>query len=254
VQAETRQRARTFGIGAACGFLAGVALVGIVVSKYGGVAAVPQRSADISHAVRADDGMADVDAPVRATGTRGSGSTPLPAPPAAAAPLSAEPAPSSVPPPSTAVPPAASVQELRRRALTIPVDGIKPDQLVESFLDERSGARVHEALDILAPRNTPVKAVEDGTIARLFFSKAGGITVYQFDPSEQFCYYYAHLERYAEGLQEGQKVRRGQVLGYVGTSGNAPKETPHLHFAVFQLTPAKHWWEGTAIDPYPVLR
>ena len=85
-------------------------------------------------------------------------------------------------------------------------------------------------------------------------SKAGGITIYQFDPSEQFCYYYAHLERYAEGLGEGNAVRKGQVIGYVGTPGNAPKDTPHLHFAIFQLTAAKRWWEGTPLDPYDVLR
>jgi murein DD-endopeptidase MepM/ murein hydrolase activator NlpD len=143
---------------------------------------------------------------------------------------------------------------LKRRGLAIPVEGVKAEQLVDSFSEQRSGTRVHDALDIRAPRNTPVKAVDDGTIARLFYSKAGGTTVYQFDPSEQFCYYYAHLERYAEGLHEGDRVRKGQVLGYVGTSGNAPKDTPHLHFAVFRLTAAKHWWEGTPIDPYPILR
>ena len=103
-------------------------------------------------------------------------------------------------------------------------------------------------------RNTPVRAVESGRIARLFFSKAGGITIYQFDPTERFCYYYAHLERYAEGLREGQRVQKGQVIGYVGTSGNAPEDTPHLHFAIFRLTAEKHWWEGTPIDPYDILR
>jgi murein DD-endopeptidase MepM/ murein hydrolase activator NlpD len=99
-----------------------------------------------------------------------------------------------------------------------------------------------------------VKAVEDGTIARLFHSRAGGITIYQFDPSQQFCYYYAHLSRYAPNLKEGERVRKGQVIGYVGTSGNAPKATPHLHFAIFRLTAEKRWWEGTPIDPYDVLR
>jgi peptidoglycan LD-endopeptidase LytH len=99
-----------------------------------------------------------------------------------------------------------------------------------------------------------VVAVEPGRIAKLFNSKAGGITIYQFDPTEQFCYYYAHLERYADGLQEGQHVDKGQVIGYVGVSGNAPKDTPHLHFAVFRLGPTKRWWEGTPIDPYDLLR
>src|SRR4029453_19040833 len=120
-------------------------------------------------------------------------------------------------------------EALEGRALLVPADGVGADNLVRSFADARGG-RKHEALDILAPRNTPVKAVEGGKIARLFYSKAGGITVYQFDPTEQYCYYYAHLERYADGLVEGQSVQRGQVIGYVGVSGNAPKDAPHLHF------------------------
>jgi murein DD-endopeptidase MepM/ murein hydrolase activator NlpD len=144
--------------------------------------------------------------------------------------------------------------ELRDRDLLIPIEGVQPEQLTRQFSDERGGSRRHEAIDILAPRNTPIRAVEDGTIAKLFLSKAGGITIYQFDPGKDFCYYYAHLERYADGLHEGQTIEKGQVIGYVGTSGNAPKNTPHLHFAIFRLTEAKHWWEGTAIDPYDVLR
>ena len=136
----------------------------------------------------------------------------------------------------------------------MPVDNVRRDQLVPSFQDRRGQERSHEALDILAPRNTPVRAVEDGAIARLFLSKAGGITIYQFDPTGRYCYYYAHLERYADGLKEGAKVDRGQVIGYVGTSGNAPKNAPHLHFAIFRLTAERHWWEGTPLDPYEVLR
>jgi len=145
-------------------------------------------------------------------------------------------------------------KDLVSRRLTIPVSGIAAEKLVRSYHDARSGGREHEALDILAPRNTPVIAVEDGTVAKLFFSKAGGNTLYQFDPNRQYSYYYAHLERYADGLKEGDQVHRGQVIGYVGTSGNAPKDTPHLHFAVFRLTADKHWWEGTPIDPYDILR
>jgi murein DD-endopeptidase MepM/ murein hydrolase activator NlpD len=99
-----------------------------------------------------------------------------------------------------------------------------------------------------------VVAVEDGTIAKLFLSKAGGNTIYQFDPSRQYAYYYAHLERYADSLKEGEAIQRGQVIGYVGTTGNAPKNTPHLHFAVFRLSAEKRWWEGTPIDPYDILR
>jgi peptidoglycan LD-endopeptidase LytH len=149
---------------------------------------------------------------------------------------------------------APEAKDLASRELTIPVQGVAPDKLVRSYHDARNGGREHEALDILAPRNTPVVAVEDGTVAKLFTSKAGGLTIYQFDPGQDYSYYYAHLERYADGLKEGAQIHRGQVIGYVGTSGNAPKDTPHLHFAIFRLTPEKHWWEGTPIDPFDILR
>lgn len=156
---------------------------------------------------------------------------------------------------SGVIPPTApEARELATRHLDIPVQGIPAGKLVRSYHDPRTGGREHEALDILAARNTPVVAVEDGSIARLFLSKAGGNTIYQFDPGREYAYYYAHLERYADGLKEGQPVHRGQVIGYVGTSGNAPKNTPHLHFAVFRLTPEKRWWKGTPIDPYDILR
>jgi len=153
-----------------------------------------------------------------------------------------------------AMPATADGRALADRDLEIPVQGVTRDRLVRSFHDERGTNREHEAIDILAPRNTPVVAVEGGTIAKLFLSNAGGNTIYQFDPAGDYCYYYAHLERYADGLREGDHVRRGQIIGYVGTSGNAPKDTPHLHFAVFRLTPEKHWWEGTPLDPYDILR
>jgi len=145
-------------------------------------------------------------------------------------------------------------KDLVARHLTIPVQGVDPDKLVRSYHDARSGGREHEALDILAPRNTPVVAVEDGTIAKLFLSKLGGNTIYQFDPTRGYAYYYAHLERYADGLKEGAPIHRGQVIGYVGTSGNAPKNTPHLHFAVYRLAAEKRWWEGTPVDPYDILK
>jgi murein DD-endopeptidase MepM/ murein hydrolase activator NlpD len=140
------------------------------------------------------------------------------------------------------------------RDLDIPVEGVGRDELVQSFDQARSGNRQHQAIDILAPRNTPVVAVEEGTVARLFTSVAGGLTIYQYDPSGRYVYYYAHLERYARGLREGDPVRRGQVIGYVGTTGNAPPNTPHLHFAIFELTGEKRWWEGTPIDPYTILK
>jgi len=170
------------------------------------------------------------------------------------------PAVSPPPPAMTAAEPSAPVmsanvtEELRSRSLALPVHGIKKDDLRDTFNEMRGGSRRHEAMDILAPRNTPVFAVEDGKIARLFLSDAGGITIYQYDPTDTYVYYYAHLERYAEGLKEGDTVKRGQVIGYVGTTGNAPRDTPHLHFAIFRMTDDKRWWQGTPIDPYSVLR
>lgn len=146
------------------------------------------------------------------------------------------------------------VEDLRARDLTLPVQGIKREQLQDTFNDTRGSSRKHEALDILAPRNTPVFAVEDGKVAKLFVSDAGGITLYQFDPTMNYAYYYAHLDHYADGLKEGDQLKRGQVIGYVGTTGNAPRDTPHLHFAIFKLTSDHHWWQGTPIDPYSVLR
>jgi len=138
-------------------------------------------------------------------------------------------------------------------SLVVPVVGISAGDLRDQFDEPRSGGRVHQAVDILAKRNTPVVAAEDGRIAKLFESKAGGLTIYQFDPTEGYALYYAHLESYAPGLDEGDRVRKGQVIGYVGTSGNAPKDVPHLHFAIFRLGPDKRWWQGDAINPYPLL-
>ncbi len=146
------------------------------------------------------------------------------------------------------------VGDLRGRALAIPVRGIDADRLVSSFHDARGSNRRHEAIDILAPRGTDVLAVEDGTIAKLFTSRAGGLTVYQFDPAGKYVYYYAHLDSYAPGIMEGLAVRRGAVLGAVGTTGNAPNNTPHLHFAISKLDPDKRWSGGTALDPFLIWR
>ena len=145
------------------------------------------------------------------------------------------------------------LNDLRRRSLLIPVREIDAADLVSSFHDAR-GSRSHQAIDILAPRGTSVLAVEDGKVAKLFTSAAGGLTVYQFDPSETFVYYYAHLDSYAPGLAEGVMLRKGDVVGTVGTTGNAPKDTPHLHFAISKLDPDRRWWGGTALDPYLVWR
>jgi peptidoglycan LD-endopeptidase LytH len=143
------------------------------------------------------------------------------------------------------------LDELRGRRLAVPVEGIDRKTLRDTFAEGRTG-HVHEAIDILAPRGTPVVAVEDGRIEKLFTSKLGGLTIYQFDPSRRYCYYYAHLDRYADGLRDGQEVKRGQVIGYVGVSGNAPPQTPHLHFTIFKLAEDKRWWKGAPINPFPL--
>jgi len=141
---------------------------------------------------------------------------------------------------------------LASRGLIIPVVGVSRTSLRDTF-NELRGANRHEAIDIAAPRRTPVVAVGDGTIVKLFRSIPGGITIYQFDPDRVFAYYYAHLDDYADGLKEGMRVKRGEVLGYVGTSGNAAPDAPHLHFAIFRLGPEKQWWKGIPIDPYAFL-
>jgi peptidoglycan LD-endopeptidase LytH len=147
-----------------------------------------------------------------------------------------------------------AIGRLRDEALTIPVEGVRRSALRDTFSETRGSNRAHEAIDIMAPRRTPVVGAQDGTIVKLFTSKAGGLTIYQFDTSQTFCYYYAHLDGYADGLQEGSRVRKGQLLGYVGSTGNASADAPHLHFAIFRLTPERQWWKGEPINPYPVLK
>lgn len=152
-------------------------------------------------------------------------------------------------PPDTAVPAPSPAPG----KLMVPVDGIAPAALKDNFDQPRGSERHHEALDIMAPKGTKVVAAGDGKVVKLFTSKPGGLTVYQFDPTEKYAYYYAHLDRYAEGLQEGAVLKRGDTIGYVGSTGNADPNAPHLHFAVFELTPEKQWWQGTPVNPYPLL-
>jgi len=156
-------------------------------------------------------------------------------------------------PASAATPPAPVPASPTDAGLLLPLPGLTRDQLHDTFTDARSEGRVHDAIDIMAPAGTPVLAVADGTVEKLFDSKRGGLTIYQFEPSGRYAYYYAHLQRYADGLAEKQAIRRGQVIGYVGSTGNADPGAPHLHFAIFHLGPERHWWEGEAINPYPVL-
>jgi murein DD-endopeptidase MepM/ murein hydrolase activator NlpD len=157
------------------------------------------------------------------------------------------------PPPVVPPPVQAPAQSLSPDRLAIPITGVDPSKLRTNF-DEIRGGHRHEALDIMAPRGTPVMAVAQGNVVKLFTSKQGGLTVYQFDDSQTMCYYYAHLDRYAAELKEGTLLRKGDVFGYVGSTGDASPEAPHLHFAVFRLGPEKQWWKGTPIDPLPLFQ
>jgi murein DD-endopeptidase MepM/ murein hydrolase activator NlpD len=239
--ADWRAQARTFGLGALAGFIAGACLVSVIIWRPGVVMGAPSGDHRSPTTFLDDSGPAVLDLVEQK--------------PAATTGRTAPAVESTAGGPAAAIGPSAgSPGELEDRDLQMPVEGVGPESLTRQFDDPRGASRRHEAIDILAPRNTPVKAVEDGSIARLFHSRAGGLTIYQFDPTERFCYYYAHLERYANGLKEGDRVTKGQVIGYVGSSGNAPKDTPHLHFAIFRLTDTKRWWEGVPIDPFDVLR
>lgn len=139
--------------------------------------------------------------------------------------------------------------------LAIPVAGVSQNQLVDTFTQARAGgARVHDAIDIMAPAATPVLSATPGTVEKLFFSKGGGgITIYVRSPDQRWTYYYAHLQGYAPGLAEGQQVRTGQVIGFVGSTGNAIRSGPHLHLAVNRMQPGEKWHQGTPTNPYPLL-
>jgi len=139
-------------------------------------------------------------------------------------------------------------------SLVIPVMGVRPDQLIDTFADARSEGRAHDAIDIAAAAGTPVLAVSDGEIIKLFQSERGGTTIYQLSPDKKLVFYYAHIQRYADGIYEGKYVRQGEVIGYVGDTGNAGAGNYHLHFSIAALTDPKRYWEGTNINPYPLLR
>jgi murein DD-endopeptidase MepM/ murein hydrolase activator NlpD len=145
------------------------------------------------------------------------------------------------------------VDELRARRLLIPVEGVTSAQLRDTFNFARAGGRVHDAIDIHAPRGTPVRATADGTIRKLHSSERGGLSLYQMDDDGRTRYYYAHLDQYAEGIGEGRRVRRGEVIGYVGDTGNAQPGDYHLHFSIAILDDRSRWWQGTNVNPYDVL-
>ena len=137
--------------------------------------------------------------------------------------------------------------------LIVPVAGVRPDQLIDTFDDARSEGRVHDAIDIPAAAETPVLAAADGKILKLFQSDRGGTTIYQLNKNGDLVFYYAHLARYADGLAEGNVVTQGQVIAYVGDTGNAGLGNYHLHFSIATISDPKRHWEGTNINPYPLL-
>jgi len=137
--------------------------------------------------------------------------------------------------------------------LIVPVAGVRPDQLIDTFDDARSEGRVHDAIDIPAAAETPVLAASSGKILKLFQSERGGTTIYQLNTNGDLVFYYAHLARYADGLAEGNVVNQGQVIAYVGDTGNAGPGNYHLHFSIATVSDPKRYWEGTNINPYPLL-
>lgn len=163
-------------------------------------------------------------------------------------------APAAKPDPAAAASDVDAAADAGPDGLVVPVRGVAVDSLVDTYTDARSEGRRHDAIDIMAPAGTPVIAAADGQVEKLFTSDRGGLTIYQFEPTGRYAYYYAHLQSYAPGLEEKQQVRQGEVIGYVGSTGNASPDAPHLHFAIFVLGPEKQWWKGTEINPYPVLR
>jgi murein DD-endopeptidase MepM/ murein hydrolase activator NlpD len=163
--------------------------------------------------------------------------------------------PASAPTPEKAAAVAVAQAEAPERSLLIPVRGVRAGQLVDTYSQTRAGGRrVHDAIDIMAPRGTPVIAAAGGIVEKLFFSRGGGgITVYVRSPDGQWMHYYAHLDAYAPGLREGQRVRSGDPIGTVGSTGNANPAGPHLHFAINLMGPNDRWWQGRPINPYPLL-
>lgn len=153
--------------------------------------------------------------------------------------------------PSAAFAPAPIVAGVAPTSLIVPVVGVARDQLNDTWGQARSEGRVHEGIDIFAPLGTPVVAAADGRIVKFFDSVRGGVTIYEIDARGRFIYYYAHLHGRAFALAEGDAVRQGQTIGFVGMSGNAP--IPHLHFEVERLGGDRKWWRAEAMNPYPLL-
>jgi peptidoglycan LD-endopeptidase LytH len=157
------------------------------------------------------------------------------------------------PAPAGGLVPATDHEYLRARWLMVPVVGVRARDVPDTYQARRGATRQHNATDIMAPRGTPVVAADDGRVIKLARNAAGGTTIYATDPHERFIYYYAHLDRYQDGVVEGMKLEKGQVIGYVGTTGNAPATVPHLHFQAMRARDVRRWWEGEPLDIRPYL-
>ncbi len=191
----------------------------------------------------------------------GRGASPSPAEPPRPAPRVSQTPPPAPPPPNYGPRPDyrsprdtaitdADLDALWQRQIMVPVEGIVRSKIRDDFAAKR-GSALHSALDLMAPRSTPVMATDDLVIGRLVTGPVGGIVIYATDPTDRFVYYFAHLERYRRGLAVGDRVAKGSVIGYVGTTGNAPKNAPHLHFQVMKRAAGRAWWDGPSINPLP---
>jgi peptidoglycan LD-endopeptidase LytH len=235
---------------------AAVAIIGLVAIAIGaavktGFIEIRRGASGADSTVTVKTGAGDVALPATGDSLRANPPSAAPATPPALA------ADSMIPPgaaeDSNAVRPTPAELADLASTLIVPVAGVLPKDLLDTF-DEPRGTRRHNALDIPAPRGTPVLAAADGVLRRLFTSEAGGLMIYASDPTDRFVLMYAHLDRYADGLTDGMPLRRGDTIGYVGTTGNAPPNVPHLHFAIARTTNVARWWTGMPVDPRPLLR
>jgi len=210
----------------------------------------PAASPVSTRGVRDGDGTA-ADAPAASTAPAPPSAATPPAPPVVSPAAAVDTAPAGD---AAAAAPAAARVDLPRGVLLVPVRGVKPGQLSDTYSQARGQGRRHDAIDIPAPRGTPVLATADGTVLKLFRSDRGGITLYELAPDRRTIYYYAHLDRYAAGMAESRALRQGEVIGYVGDSGNAGAGNYHLHFEITSTTDPRRYWAGTPQNPYPLLR
>ena len=217
----------------------------ITIARSGDTALVVDRSKPDSSVVAATP-PASIAAP----------SDTLTAPDPTAAPIALGPQPDSPPVGGSTAPPVvpSDITALQAQGMVIPVAGVQAKNLIDSFDDMRGGTRRHNALDIMAQRNTPVLAATSGKILKLHNSAAGGLSIYESDATSRFVLMYGHLDSYRPGLKEGASVSRGEIIGFVGSTGNANPAAPHLHFQIMRNDNMKDWWKGTPLNPFPVFR